>query len=217
MTTQTQPVIFISNAVLSFPHLIEPHSSIQGGQKKYSADFIVPQNDPGFVAFMQRYQQLAVEKWGENAGAVMQMIQSDRKLRAYGSGDEKIDKKTFKPYSGYAGNVYITANNDNRPQMIQANGQPADPSNEMLCQQMARKLYGGCYVHVALKPWVQDNSFGRGIRCELIAVQFAKDGTPFGESTPDVTNLFGAVAQQAGPSAAGANPVPGMPSFLNPF
>jgi len=206
-------IIYLSNVRLSFPHLVEPHSATEGGVKKYSADFIMPSDHPGFKQFMQQYASLVQTKWAEHAQSVMQVIQNDRKLRCYGSGAEKIDKKTFQPYSGYAGMVYITASKDVLPQMIMDNGSPVDPVNTMACQAIARKLYGGCFVNAALRPWIQDNKHGRGVRCDLIAVQFCKDGDPFGEGTIDVTGVFGAVQQQ--PAAAAPAASMPMPPFMS--
>lgn len=206
-------IIFLSDVVLSFPHLIEPHASPMNpsAPKKYSADFIMPTTHPGVQQFMQNYAALAQEKWKENANTIMQMIQSDRKLRCYGAGDEKVDKKTFKPYKGYAGNFSISANRAEAPQIIQPDGKPVDAGNTMLYQALTRKMYGGCHVNAAIRPWLQDNQFGRGVRCDLVAVQFFKDGEAFGESEPDVSGMFGAVAAPAG----GAMPA-GMPAFLMP-
>jgi hypothetical protein len=92
----------------------------------------------------------------------------------------------------------------------------------MAYQQLARKMYGGCRVNAAVKPWPQDNKHGRGIRCDLIAVQFAGDDTAFGEGAVDASNLFGAVAgapvpgfnTMAGNNAMPAAPFAGLPSFL---
>lgn len=204
-------VIFLSNARLSFPQLVEPRASVEGGVKKYSADFIMEPNHPGFQQFMVEYAKLANEKWGANAQQVMQMIQSDRKLRCYGSGNEKIDKKTFAPYSGYANNVYISANKDQMPQMIQSDGKPVDAGNTMAYQQLARKLYGGCRVNAAVRPWLQENKHGRGVRCDLVAVQFYMDDEAFGEGVADVSNLFGAVAAPATGGMPAFMGIPGLP------
>ena len=207
-------ITYLSDVVLSFPSLIEARASTDGGVAKFSGDFILPPNHPGFQAFMQRVAVVAQAKWGENAGPVLQMIQSDRKMRCYGAGQEKIDKKTFKPFTGYEGQMYISANNDIQPQMIQLDGSLADPANTMLCQALARKLYGGCHVNAAVKIWPQENKHGRGIRCELVAVQFFKDGTPFGDAVPDVTGMFGQVAAPAGNAATPAGAaVPQFPGF----
>ena len=122
---------------------------------------------------------------------------------------EKVNKKTFKPYDGYEGQMFITAGSERQPQIIQADGSPVDPANTMAVQQLARKLYGGCRVNAAVKPWVQKNQHGNGFRFDLVAVQFFKDDVAFGEGVVDASGLFGAVQQAAGPSASGA-PMPGF-------
>lgn len=210
-------VIFLTNVRLSFPHLAEPHAAGNNptAVKKYSADFIMSADDAGYKQFMAQYASLALDKWGENSSQVMQMVLSDRKLRCFGQGNEKVNKKTFKPYDGYADMAYIGANRDQMPQMIQADGTPVDGNNTMAYQQQARKMYGGCYVNVALKPWLQDNAHGRGIRCDLVAVQFLKDGEAFGEGKTDASPMFGQVAEApvAAPVAAdGTAPFPGQPA-----
>lgn len=219
-------IIFLSNVRLSFPHLAEPQKQVnaQTGKERvsYNCEFIMPQDHPGFQQFMQRYGAMALEKWKEHANTVMSMIQQDRKQRCYGQGQEKVNKKTFQPYDGYAGNVFITAGRDQMPQMIQADGTPVDPANTMAYQQLARKMYGGCRVNAAVKPWLQDNSHGRGIRCDLIAVQFAGDDVAFGEGAADASGLFGAVGGAPAGFVAqgapfGANPMPAAPMGLPPF
>lgn len=210
-------IIFLSNVRLSFPHLSEPQKQTneQTGKERisYNCEFIMPQDHAGFQQFMQRYGAMALEKWKEHAQQVMQMIQSDRKLRCYGMGTEKINKKTFQPYDGYAepNAVFITAGRDSQPQMIQADGQPIDPANTMAYQQLARKMYGGCRVNAAIKPWLQENKHGRGIRCDLIAVQFAGDDVAFGEGAVDASGMFGAVQAAAPAMQAPAAQMPDAP------
>ncbi len=208
-------VIFISNARISFPNLATPQKNVDSEGKErisYNCDLLLPPNDPGYVAFMKRYSELAVEKWQTNAQQAMQMIHSDRKQRCYGDGNEKVNKKTFQPYTGYAGHAYLSVGSKNPPQMIQADGKPVDSLNTMAWQAVARKVYGGCYANVAIKPWLQSNKHGNGIRCDLIAVQFAKDGEAFGEGAVDASGLFGAVA--AAPSVAAPVANMGLPPFL---
>jgi len=211
-------IIYLQNVRLSFPHLTEAHASAQGAVPKFAADFIMPADHPGYQQFMARYGELAAAEWKDHAQQVMGMIQQDRKLRNYGAGEEKVNKQTFRPYDGYAGQVWIMANNKNMPQMIKTDGVPVDAANTMEAQAVARTMYGGCYVNAAVKPWVQDNQFGKGIRCDLIAVQFQADGEAFGEGAPDASDMFGAVgtAPAAAPvaEAPAAPAAPGMPPFL---
>ena len=219
-------VIFLQDVRLSFPHIAEPQRRVneQTGKEKisYNCEFIMPQDHPGFQQFLKKYGEMAALTWKEHAQTVMQMIQADRKTRCFGMGSEKVNKKTFQPYDGYAGNVFITTGSDRMPQIIRADGSAVEPGNTMEAQQLARAMYGGCRVNAAIKPWIQKNQYGNGIRCDLIAVQFFKDDTPFGEGgSPDVTGLFGAVAGApaifgAVAAAPAAPQMPGMPSFLMP-
>jgi len=206
-------VIYLSDVRLSFPNLAEAQkqrNEITGTERiSYNCEFIMPQSHPGFGQFMQVYARLMQDVFKEHANSVMQMIQNDRKSRCYGQGEEKINKKTFQPYGGYPGMVFITAGSKNPPQMIQVDGNPVDPVNTMAYQAMARKLYGGCRVNAAVKPWVQKNTHGNGIRCDLVAVQFFKDDTPFGEGFVDASGMFGAT--QAAPAA-----VPGFAGVQMP-
>jgi hypothetical protein len=218
-------IIYLSDVRLSFPHLTEPQRQVNEATGKerisYNCEFIMPQDHAGFTQFMQRYGSMALKKWKENAQTIMGMIQQDRKLRCFGRGEEKINKKTFQPYDGYAGHVFITSGRDSPPQMIQADGRPVDPSNTMAYQQLARKMYGGCRVNAAVKPWLQENKHGLGVRCDLIAVQFAGDDTPFGEGAVDASNLFGVVAGAApagfAPASMPAAPFPGASGGMPPF
>ena len=207
------PAIYLSDVRLSFPHLAEPQkqrNEVTGKERiSYNAEFIMPQTHPGWQKTMQVYGQMITATFAEHAPTVMQMIQNDRKLRGFGAGAEKVNKKTFKPYDGYEGGMFITAGSERQPQIIQADGSPVDPANTMAVQQLARKLYGGCRVNAAVKPWVQKNQHGNGFRFDLVAVQFFKDDAPFGEGVVDASGLFGAVQQAAGPTASGA-PLPGF-------
>ena len=210
-------IIFLSNVRLSFPHIAEPQRQVNAETGKerisYNCEFIMPQDHAGFQQFMARVGEISALKWAENASVVLGMIQNDRKSRCSGRGEEKVNKKTFQPYDGYAGNVYITAGRDSQPQIIQADGTPIDPNNSMAYQQLTRKMYGGCRVNAAVKPWLQENSYGRGVRCDLVAVQFAADDQPFGEGAVDAAPLFGAVAGATAAPAAVA-PAMGLPPFM---
>lgn len=202
-------VIFLSNVRLSFPHIAEPQQR-ENGKPSYNSEFIMPPNHPGYQQFMQVVGQMAVEKWKEHANNVLQMIYQDRKKRCFGQGSEKVNQKTFKIYDGYENNVYITAGRDTRPQIIGPDGNAIDPSNTMALMDLAKRMYGGCRVNAAVKPWLQDNQHGRGIRCDFVAIQFFQDDEPFGEGVTDVSGMFGAA-----PAPTTAMPSPaGMPAFL---
>ncbi len=211
MTTHATDNTIYVTARLSFPNIVDPQTQTDpktGETKKsYNTDLIFAPNDPGFQKFMQAYSALAQEKWKEHAPQVMQMIQADRKARCYGAGEEKVSKKTFAIHQGYAGNVFITARSERQPQIIGVDGKQIDPANTMAVRAEAARLEGGVLANAVIRVWLQSNSHGQGVRCDLIAVQFAKDdGTRFGSGAPDVTGFFGAVAGAAPAAPVGFAP-----------
>ena len=206
--------IYITNVRLSFPKLIEAVAppTPPGAAKKFGADLILPANHPDYARFMEAVGLLATSAWKEQAGPILNLIQNDRRMRCWGGGNEKIKKETLKPYEGYENMVYLTAsmNEDRPPVMVRLDGKECDNANTLERTALARKLYGGCYVNAVVSPWIQDNQYGRAVRCNLVAVQFNKDGTPFGEAAPDLSGMFKAVEQPAAAPAASA----GFPSFF---
>jgi len=211
-------IIFLSNVRISFPQLIEAKASVQPSpenpnpKKKFSVDCILTPDDPNFGKFMAEDQAISAAKWADKAPAILNMISADRKLRCYGKGDEKVGLKSLTVHPGYAGNLFIGANNEDRPQMIRADGSAVELSNQMEQVAIAKTIYGGCYANVAVSPWLQDNVKGRAVRCNLVAVQFLKDGDMLGEAAADASGMFGAVAA---PSLS-AMSVPGAPATVFP-
>ena len=216
-TPQPQNLIYIT-ARISFPWLVEPQSRVNEKgvtTQSYNADLIVAPNDPSFAKFMQEYAKMAGEKWKENAQAAMTRIQSDRKTRCYGAGEEKVDSKTFQVRPGYAGNLFITARSSRQPQIIKPDGTPVDPTNTLELRAFGAKIYGGCWVNAVIKPWIQQNDTGIGCRCDLVAVQFARDDEAFGAGAVDTTGMFGQVQGVAAPAMPGM-PGPGLPFAAAP-
>jgi len=212
-------IIFFQNVRLSFPSLTEPNTSVPNAKPKYAASFLMETGEPKLQEFMGRINELGTAKWKEHTQQVMGVINNDRRLRCFSKGEENVNQKTFQVYDGYEGKFVISANNERMPQMIKPDGTPIDPNNTMEAQQVARSMYAGCMVNVALQPWLQDNQHGRAVRCSLVAIQFNADGEAFGEGTPDLSGVFGA-AQQA-PSTApigdvnGGSQDTGVPAFLS--
>lgn len=208
----TDNLVYLTGRI-SFPWIVEPQ--VKKNDKgvdvaSYNCDVIMTPNDPAFAKFIALVQQMAVEKWKENAGVALQKINSDRKTRCYGQGEEKTSTKTFQVHAGYAGHVYIGARSDRQPQIIGSDGRQIDPTNTLQVRAVASKIYGGCFANVVVKPWLQQNDKGIGIRCDLVAIQFAKDGEPLGAGAADTTGMFGAVA--AGPAVG--TPAVAMPGFM---
>ena len=228
MTEQKdQGIVLLSNVRLSFPHLIEPQERNKNGKvsSSYGCDLLMEPSSQGYADFMGYAGKLAIDTWKENAQVVMSIIQANPNTRCFGDGNAKINKKKMQVYEGYSGMVYITATRQasyGAPQLVDDNGNFIDPNNTLAYQLLARKMYGGCRVNVALKPWIQKaspkNENTNGIRCDLIAIQFAGDDDAFGESSPDITGVFKPVASasQSFTPPTAAMPATPFGSFMPP-
>ena len=217
MTTSIDPrLVFLSNVRISFPHIAVAQQMKRDNGETYESfggSFLLDAGDPQFDRFIERCMEVLKEGWKEHVNAAVQVIWADRKSRCFSAGEEHVSSKTMQVLDGYAGKRVITAYSKTMPQAIDPNGIPVPPENTMAAQAIHRKIYGGCRVNVALKPWAQmpspKNKNNKGIRCDLVAIQFFKDDTPFGEAAVDVSNVFGAVPQQGAAPAT-----PAVPSFL---
>lgn len=67
------------------------------------------------------------------------------------------------------------------------------------------KFYGGCWVNILLRPWFFDGkvkgakkSFPKRVSAGLVAVQFVKDDTPFGQGRVDDEDVWDTVDDDGG-------------------
>jgi len=189
-------MIKLNNVRLSFPHLIEPRVTVNESTGKesssYGCQILVEPDNADFKKLMDNVHSIALETWKDKTGTILQMINEDKLKRFFGKGETKIKKETLEPYEGYAGMMYISCNRKKRPQVYKTNGTVVDSLNDALYLEETRKMYPGCRVNVVLRPWVQDNKFGRALRCELLAVQFNKHDSAFGDGEKDTSSLFSA-------------------------
>jgi len=209
------PILF-ENVRLSFPRIIQPevNKSFPDSPAKYSANLIIRPNHPMMATFMAEVGKLATEKWKEHAGRVLEMAQANKKLRNYGRGEEIVKSQTYEVYEGYEGMLYISASSDkdHPPQIVKRNAMGVPEAAQGIERQdLARKLYGGCYVHALISPWLQDNAGGRAVRVNLLALDFASEGDPLGDnSAVDIASAFAGVT----PAAAATPAASAFPSFF---
>lgn len=208
MSTNETTLVRLSDVRLSFPHIAEPQKTQgpKGERISYNAEFILAPDHPAWGQFHQIVLAMATAKWKEQAQGVINLCNGDRKKRCYGGGSEKINQKTLKVYDGYEGMVFISAGKDKMPQIFDSTGKQIDPNDTMALQKEARRMYGGCRVNAAVKPWLQENEHGRAIRADFVAIQFLADDTPFGEGAVDASGLFGATPAAGAVDSSAAPP-----------
>ena len=161
--------IKLSNVRLSFPSLFQP-SEFNGVAGKYEATFLMDKDKDAvqIKTIQKKIADLLAEKKAK--------VPADKICLKDG---EFID------YDGYQNAMAIKGSTKRRPTVIDRDRSPLVEADG--------KPYSGCYVNCILELWFQDNSYGKRVNCNLLGVQFAKDGEAFGAGATDVTNEFDAI------------------------
>jgi|TARA_R110002051_G_scaffold197463_1_gene264920 hypothetical protein len=156
----------LKNVRLSFPSIFK-RSEFNGQEGKFEATFLI-----------NKEQQEDLIKEIE---AKIALIQKDNKAKV---SPDKICFKDgdFVDYDGYEGHMSIKAGANRRPTVIDRDKTPLVEDDG--------KPYAGCYVNAVLELWYQDNSYGKRVNCNLLGIQFSKDGDSFGAGDTDVTDDF---------------------------
>ena len=155
--------IKLKNVRLSFASLFKK-ATFGGEETKYEGTFLID-------------KETQADQIAEINTAIAAMMKEKKaKLSpdriCFKDGDE-ID------YDGYAGHMSIKASNAKRPIVIDRDKSPLTEDDG--------RPYSGCYVNAVLELWYQDNTWGKRVNANLLAVQFAKDGEPFGEGGASVS------------------------------
>jgi hypothetical protein len=137
------------------------------GKPAYSVTAIFPKDHPVHKELTAAEEQVAKEKWGEKAPAILKAIRADAKRGPVAkNGDSKSE------YSGFEGNSFVSMRSDKRPNVYNKDGSQLTESDGV--------VYSGCYAHVMLEVWAQDNSYGKRINAQVTGVMFSRDGDSFG-------------------------------------
>ncbi|HGJ5854280.1 DUF2815 family protein [Arsenophonus nasoniae] len=157
--------IKLNNVRLAFPELFEPTQVSGQGAFKYRANFLIAKNRTDLIEEINTGIKAVIkEKWGaKEVEKIYNSICHSNNRFCFRDGDNK-------EYDGYAGNMYITASNKDRPLVIDVNRTP-------LTAQDGRP-YSGCYVNATIEFYAYDNN-GKGVSASLRGVQFFRDGDAF--------------------------------------
>lgn len=171
MSLNTNITIKLRNVRLSFPDLftarLNPNAA-PGAKPKFGASFLLDKKIHATqIAEIKRAVDtlLKEKKWAPATVKSVPMVEAS----------SKINSKTGEAYDGYDENtMVVSSNHTKRPGIFDTDGSPLVESDG--------KPYGGCYVHANVDIYAYDKiaQHGRRICCSLRAVQFARDGDPFG-------------------------------------
>jgi hypothetical protein len=160
--------IMLKNVRLSFPSIFK-RANFNGEEGKFEATFLLDKEEHAKeIAQLNSAIEAAIKE-------AKIKVPSDK--RCVKDGDD-VD------YDGYANCMSIKASSNKRVTVIDRDKSPLAEEDG--------KPYGGCYVNAIVGLWVQNNNYGKRVNANLLGVQFAKDGTPFGAGDIDVTDDFDA-------------------------
>lgn len=156
--------IKLQNVRLAFPQLFEAKTVNGEGEPAFSASFLFAPNHPAVKQIEAAIEKVGTAKWGAKWPQVKKEITAKDRTALH-DGDTKAE------YSGFPGNMYVSARNKVRPTVIDQDRSPLVAADG--------RPYGGCYVNAIVELWAQDNNYGKRINASLSGVQFYKDGDAF--------------------------------------
>lgn len=171
--------IKLQNVRLSFPSIFRK-AVFSGEETKFEATFLI--NKDTQADLVKELQAAIDEKLKTDLKGAK--LPSDKICLKDG---DQID------YDGYAGHFSIKASNNKRPLVIDRDKTPLSEDDN--------RLYAGAYVHAIIELWAQNNAFGKRINANLLGVQFARDGEPFGDGVNVSVDDFDAFGDEADPFA----------------
>jgi len=159
--------VVIKNVRLSFPKLFEPSQFKGTGPLRYEAQFMVDPGTDAHKALEDAIAEVAKAKWGGKAATTLKKLRSSKQTCCYVDG-ELTGREENEGMFILSGN---RKDKDGPVAVFDADKTPIHADNG--------RVYAGCFVNASVDIWAQDGQYS-GIRCTLIAVQFAGDGDAFG-------------------------------------
>ena len=140
--------------------------AVNGGDKPvFGSSFLIDPKDPQIKMIESAMAQVAKDKWGAKADAILTEMKVGGKL-CLKDGNSKAS------YDGFANMMFISATTATRPLALNRDRSHLTEADGV--------LYSGCYVNATVELWAQDNQYGKRINAQLGGVQFFKDGDAFG-------------------------------------
>lgn len=169
-------------------HLFEAGTVGGEGKPAFSCTVLVPPGHPVLAKLAEAEEAVAKEKWGAKAPDILKNIIRKADKGVVHDGDSKAQ------YDGFPGNMFISCRSEKRPLVLDRDAKtPLVPADG--------RPYSGCYAHVMIEVWAQDNKYGKRINAQLTGVMFSRDGDSFGGgAAPAKPDDFGDLSAEEGGS-----------------
>lgn len=153
------------------------------GKPAFSVTALLDPAHPVLAELAAAEEAVAKAKWADKAPGILKAI------RAAGKGVVK-DGDLKAQYAGFEGNKFVSTRSEARPNVYNRDGSQLTEADGV--------VYSGCYAHVMIEVWAQDNSYGKRINAQLTGVMFSRDGDSFGGgATPATADDFADLSAEA--------------------
>lgn len=168
----SQTKVITGKVRFSYAHVFEPQAAEGSDKEKYSVSIIIPKEDKKTLAKIDKAIELALEngkaKFGGKIPKGLKMPLRD--------GDEERDDEV------YAGSMFLSANSNTKPGIVDENLDPIMDKNE---------FYSGCYGRASINFYAFNVGGNKGIACGLNNLQKLEDGERLGGSISSAEDDFG--------------------------
>lgn len=165
--------VFLKNVRICYAQNLFKASSFEDDQdKKFSAQFILPKDDPQVKVLQNAITEAAKEKWPDKYQAIIKSLK-DTEFLCLRDGEKKPDREELENA------FFVAASNRKRPTTINRDRTPVNEEDGI--------IYSGCYVNAKIDVYAFIYNKKNMIPATLLGVQFVKDGDAFsgGAKTAD--------------------------------
>lgn len=155
--------ILVGPVRVSYPHFDKPWKSPTDApdkKPKYGGVFLLPK------------KKIVVPSKDIIKGAISEILQAQKAVIPDGNrflrdGDARPDKPAWMKH------FTISANEERQPALRGAGRDPRTNKPKVLTSEEAAQIfYGGCWVYCMIRPWWQNNTHGKKVNANLLAVQY---------------------------------------------
>lgn len=181
--------IILTKVRNAFPAHYEPRAMAGDANSKpaYGGKAIIEPGSKNDKLLEETLLKVAEDKWPGKGKQVLDKLIADGKV-CYTQGPY-LDKDG-EARDGFEGMYYLSMRSEKLKPTVK------DKFNQTVTEGQAGAPYAGCFTHMAVDIWAQDNQYGRRINCTLQGVMFADDGPAFGGGRPANDSTFAGMAAE---------------------
>lgn len=192
----TDPLLIKFEAILSYPHLFEPWAGKPGKDgkpqtPKFSGRFLIKKATQADVVKLvaEKIREAAALKWPVQPGKKQFLPPSDKLCMIDGDTTNAEEDEGF---------WVVKASEQIRPHVVDQKRNIVTAEDDL--------FYPGAIVMVAIRPWAQDNEWGKRVNANLIGVQYIRKGPRLaGVERPAADDVFGIEPYEEGEEGTGGS------------